>query len=268
MLYAILLKYLLTFLLAPIAWATGFRKTIIRRNLELMKLPSKAGFSGRLAFCAVRDLAALLIGKTASPTLSPRSKTHLEAMKKGPCLLLTAHFHNWEFFGSGLEQQGLSLLAAALPLKSDRSEQLLQKLRRRIGVTTVSREVPRNAIRHLQQGGCFGLLWDQHSPGSSHSGFFFGLPVSMNPLPFFLLNQNPCGVYFGILLPNNEIRLVQLMSRFEEDWEHRLIRRYHRMLEMLIRQHPEYWYGFFHARFKSAATYRGHRLAKTIAVPA
>ncbi len=213
----------------------------------------------RLCFHASRDLIALILNSGKTPAISTRDKMRLDEMKAGPSLLLTAHFHNWEFLGRELRRQGIALLAAAKPMYSARAEKILQGLRRRAGVPTVSGNVPRTGLKHLQQGGCFALLWDQHAPQSESIGNFFGHPVQMNPLPEFLLGHRPCPVYFGVLLPGNHLRLMPLLSTFEGNWETKLTQRYHRVLEILIRKHPEYYYGFFHARFKNAAIYPGHR---------
>jgi lauroyl/myristoyl acyltransferase len=135
---------------------------------------------------------------------------------------------------------------------------LLAKLRARHGISVITGGVPRAALRHLEARGCFGLLWDQHAPDSLRPGSFFGVPVSLNPLPCFLLSRHPCPAYFGVLLPDGTLRLVPLLDRFDAGWEDRLARRYHRVLETLVRRHPAYWHGVLHARFKTAGQYPGH----------
>jgi KDO2-lipid IV(A) lauroyltransferase len=180
-------------------------------------------------------------------------------MISGPSLLLTAHFHNWEILGGALRRLGVPLLASAKPLRNARADFLLRRLRQRLGLPVTSSGWPRAALRHLDSGGCFALLWDQHSPDSDSAGRFFGRPVLLNPLPVFLLRHRACPVYFGVLLPGGTLRLVPLLREIGGDWEQRLARRYHRVLETLIRRHPHHWYGFFHARFKNLGPYPGLR---------
>jgi lauroyl/myristoyl acyltransferase len=258
---ALFLEILMAAIFAPLLWASGFRRRVIRRNLQLMRWRRDPFLRWRLTFHAARDLTALFLTSPPRYRIHPRSRMNLAAMRKGPSILLTAHFHNWEWLGSALRREGVPILAAAKPLRAAWAEQWLLHLRARIGVPTVSGAVPRAAIRHLKLGGCFAFLWDQHAPGSEYSGEFFDTPARMNPLPLFLLARCPCPVYFGILLPGGNVRLLSLLSRFEEYREEQLIRRYHRVLEILVRARPEFWYGFFHARFKNIAFYPGHRNA-------
>ena len=248
-------------LFTPVLWTSGFRRRVVRRNLQLMKWKRDPFLRWRLTFRATRDLAALFLTPHPKYRMHPRSSMNLAAIRKGPSILLTAHFHNWEWLGSALQREGVPILAAAKPLHAAWAEQWLLRLRARISVPTVSGAVPRMAIRHLERGGCFAFLWDQYAPGSEYSGEFFDAPARMNPLPLFLLAHCPCPVYFGILLPGGNVRLLSLLSRFEGYREEQLIRRYHRVLEILVRARPELWYGFFHARFKNIAFYPGHRNA-------
>lgn len=176
-------------------------------------------------------------------------------------MLLTAHFQNWEAQAAAWVRQGIPLLGAARPLKGVIPQKILTGVRKRHGVSVVTTSVPRNALRHLRAGGCFGLLWDQHASDTVRAGRFFGQPVALNPLPFFLLERRPCPVFFGALLPDRSLRLIPLIDRFGPGWEDRLARRYHRVLETLIRRYPAHWHGILHARFKTLGAYPGHRSA-------
>jgi lauroyl/myristoyl acyltransferase len=215
-------------------------------------------FHRRLCRAAAADFWAFVLGPPRAH-LHPAAAGRLEAMRRGPSLLLTAHFHDWERLGRELKLRGVPLLAAALPFQNRLADAALRGLRRLRGVPAAGRGLPRLALRHLRGGGCFAQLWDQHAPGSDFRGRFYGLPVRMNPLPLFALRHNPCPVVFGAILPGGPLRLVPLLSDFRDGWEGKLIRRYHRVLECLVRAHPDRWYGFFHARFKDCVDYPGHR---------
>ncbi len=249
-------------LLAFMLWASGFRRRVIDRNLAYIGGNiggnARLRFRWRLCFAASRDFLALLSGAIPRTAPPARSATLLETMKTGPSLLLTAHFHNWEALAGALRSRGVPLLGAARPLRNPWAENFLRFLRRRLGVPVVSEKWALAGLRHLGQSRCFGLLWDQHSPASEFTGRFFGHTVLLNPLPFFLLRHHPCPVFFGVFLPGGNLRLIRILPEIEGAWERKLIRRYHRVLETLIRMHPQFWYGFFHARFKNIAPYPGH----------
>lgn len=256
---------LFSLIFATVFALSGLRAGVLRRNFALLgrspRFPAAAKspfFRWKLGFRLAQDLATFLFGRFSPPSMSPRSRAHLETLRAGPSLLLCAHFHAWERQASGLRAAGVNLLGAARPLRSPWADALLRGARRRHGIAVATAAVPRAALRHLRAGGCFGLLWDQHAPGSPYSGNLFDVPAALDPLPFFLLEREPCPVFFGVLLPGGESRLIPLLARFD-DGRARLERRYHRVLETLIRRHPGYWYGFLHARFKILGPYPGHR---------
>jgi lauroyl/myristoyl acyltransferase len=247
---------LLSGFFAPLFALSGVRRSVIRRNLALTLGRTPLFFRLRLGFNLFHDLLSLISTIHLIPSLRPRSRVHLEAMRgkngSGPSLLLAAHFHNWEAQASALARLGVPLLGAARPLKAPWAERILRAVRAKRGVAVIHDDIPRRALRHLQSGGCFGFLWDQHSPASVQPGTFFGHAVSLNPLPLALLEKEPCPVYFGVWLPGNELRIIPLGRTHLE-------RRYHRILETLVKRHPTYWYGFLHARFKTLGAYPGHR---------
>jgi hypothetical protein len=248
--------------------ATGLRHRVLRQNFQTIKLKTPIFYRIRLGFHLAYDFLSLILpGSLPATRLHPRSCApggSLDALRSGPSLLLTAHFGNWEAQAAAWGRLGVRLLGAARPLRSRLAHNGLARLRARHGIHVVTTAVPRTALRHLTNPqnswpGCFGILWDQHAPDSARPGTFFGEPVSLNPLPFFLLDRAPCPVFFGVLLPNGTLRLIPLLTRFDQGWENRLSRRYHRVLEALIRRYPTRWYGALHARFKMTRAYVGHR---------
>ena len=233
----------------------GFKRRVVRVNLVYAGFKNVRTFRFRLCRAAAGAFLAFLFGPSEPSPLDEKSLRHLQAMRRGPSLLLTAHFHNWEKLGESLGVYGVPVLAAAQPLRRSWANRVLIRARRRLGISPVSDSVPRKALRHLRDEGCFVFLWDQHSPDSRQEGVFLGRSVRVNPLPIFLMRHEPVPVFFGALDPIRGLRLIPLMHGWNGDWEKRLIRRYHRLLEVLVRRHPEYWYGFFHRRFKNSAVY-------------
>lgn len=264
------LKALVSGLLSPffaiLFTLSSVRQGVLKHNFRIIGVQAPKFYRFRLGFHLARALL-LLPGRLPPVRLHPRARPHLDALRAGPGLLLTAHFGNWEAQAAAWRRLGVDLLGAARPLRSRFAHAVLARLRARHGIRVVTTAVPRTALRHLTPtptfpGGCFGLLWDQHAPDSVRPGVFFGEPVSMNPLPFFLLARRPCPVYFGVLVPGGTLRLLPLLAPAQlqrAGWEDRLARRYHRVLETLIRRHPAHAFGLLHARFKMTRTYVGHR---------
>jgi lauroyl/myristoyl acyltransferase len=246
--------------LASVFCLLGIRRRVIRRNLVLVSMAPGPLFRWTLAYNAAQAVLRLLAPWSyPSPRASVRTRARVETLRAGSSMLLTAHFREWEAQAADWVRLGVPLLGAARPLKGAVAQSLLLRARKRHGIAVVTDAVPRRALRHLRGGGCFGLLWDQHAPDSRIPGRFFGCSVTLDPLPFFLLERVPCPVWFGVRMEDGTLRLVKLLDRFASGWELRLQRRYHRVLELLVRREPAHWYGFLHARFKNLGTYEGHR---------
>ena len=122
----------------------------------------------------------------------------------------------------------------------------------------VTEDILARALSHLRAGHCFGILWDQYSPLHRHVSPFFGIPAAMDPLPEILVRRLAPAVMAGFLLPDGTLRLVPLLKAGSALPDpSRLSRRFHRVLETLLRAHPTYGYGLCHARFKDTVSYPG-----------
>jgi hypothetical protein len=204
-----------------------------------------------------------------SPRLRPQDRKAWNAIKQGKALFLTYHFHRFEWLGAELVRLGIPLLAAAKPFAQAKFGSAIKAKRQRYGIPTVESEVPRQALRHLRQGGCFAFLWDQrpsprvtpnlewgfsNSPETFHqnpSATLAGIPVAMNPLPTALMRlAQPLPVFAGVWLPQGEICLWQLCTGKEAHIAEKAARRYHRIALALARQYPSYHFGLLHQRFK------------------
>ncbi len=108
----------------------------------------------------------------------------------------------------------------------------------------------------------------------------FGISIPMNPLPHFLLKNVPASelaIFFAVLLPQGEFRILQILksspkpkfaSGIDSNFNARsrsiseacsksqkVARRYHRVLEILIRKYPDFYFGLAHRRFKDSTPY-------------
>lgn len=171
---------------------------------------------------------------------------------RGGGIFLTAHYGNYEAIGPWLCCLGIPLTASYIPVKPVWLNRILEgRIRAVDGYRySVDARTPREFLRLLDAGKLFCLLADQDSRiPSATDGSFLGKPVHNNPLPEFLLDHRPKTPVFVCWMEERgnatkvlhavEIRKESVMDSFN-DW-----------LGGLVREHPGFWYGFTHRRFKS-----------------
>lgn len=233
----------------------GWKRDKLRLNSELCGIPYSFRFRLRFYRSLVLDLLQFFHGRYAGELrMRSRDEKKWRRLGTGPGLFLTAHFHNWELLGAWMTRQGIPLLSGARPLANAWSQALLIRLRRRLRMKVVFQNLPRSALRHLQSGQCFALLWDQRVERSNTRAPLFGHNLLLDPLPEFLDRHASAPAYFGVLLPDGTLRVLQLlgsMSSPSPSSNRTLARRYHRVLELLVRTHPSSWYGLAHGRFQN-----------------
>jgi hypothetical protein len=235
-----------------------WKKNRVQTNLKLLRLPVTFGFRLRFYAHAAMDALKVLHANYGQPIHSrPRDQLKLNRLRLGPALFLSAHFHNWELMGSWLcVEKNIPLLSVALPFKQPISQFFLKILRRRLRVPIIDTDITRLALRHLQAGRCLGMLWDQSPQQSRVSVPLFSYSVKVDPLPGFLAEKSRAPVFVGALLPGGLFRIVQIAHAPCYGWSpEKLACRYHRILEILVRAYPDYWYGLAHRRFKDHALY-------------
>ncbi len=228
----------------------GWKAPIIRTNLIRTGFHDSLAFRWKLFRHMAQDLLRFLGGFYGqSLSLRPSDALKYKDLQTQGGLLLVGHFHNWELLGSWLRKGGMPLIACAKPLANRHANTLLNLARKRIQLPTLTRDWPRGVMKALRAGKVVAFLWDQR-PEKGDSGLFsqfLGQSVEMNRLPAFLTEKEVLTVYFGVLLPGGEVRLVALGHGPLE--KSRLARRYNRILEILVSRHPDYWYGWAHRRF-------------------
>ncbi len=236
----------------------GWKKSRIQTNLRMLRLPVTFGFRLRFYINASIDALEALHGLYGRTIISrPRDHLKLNRLRTGSSILVSAHFHNWELMGSWLcIEKAIPLLSAALPFKHPVSQYFLEKHRRRLRIPIIQTDIARLGLKHLRAGKCLGIVWDQYPSHGQVRVPFFSHLVRVNPLPGFLADKSQAPVFFGALLPGGVFRLVQISQRPRPGLTlEKLANRYHRVLEILIRSRPDFWYGFAHRRFKDQILY-------------
>lgn len=247
-----------SWLLALALYIGGWKKAVLLENARRCAVPPPRSFRIRWYAHAASDLLRFFHAAYGRPIqIRLQDQDKLKKLKAGSGLFLTAHFHNWELMGGWLVRQKVPLLSAARPMSQTWAQSCLAFFRSRMSSRTVEADIPRQALRHLDQGGCFALLWDQRVSRSPLKSRLFGIPLRMDPLPPFLIRHRGCAVWFGLILPGGTFRLLLLSSGAGSlpysDSTDRIAHRYHRVLELLIRRHPTWWYGMAHRRFLEAS---------------
>ncbi len=236
----------------------GWKKNRIQVNLLLLRFPVTFGFRMRFYTNAAFDALKAVHGLYGR-TIASRPRDHLKLirLRTGASILVSAHFHNWELMGSWLcTEKGIPLLSAALPFKHPVSQYFLERLRKRLRIPIIQSDIARQGLKHLQAGKCLGMVWDQYPSHGQLRVPFFSHLVKVNPLPGFFSDKSKAPVFFGVLLPGGAFRLIQISHSPRRGLTlEKLANRYHRVLEILIRSHPDFWYGFAHRRFKDQILY-------------
>lgn len=260
----VLIKYSLCPLLATLLWLSGWKARTIRINREAFGWGAGQegpGFLFRWYLSLTRDIGRVLLRFYEFPIrVRPQDNAKLTLLLSSPTLFLTGHFHNWEALAAWMYRSGIPLLGSARALSSPRAQAWVHRLRLRNGVPVISERVLPQALAHLRAGHCFGVLWDQFSPRSLHRSSLFGLPAAMDPLPEVLVRRHRPDVLVGFLLPTGSFRLARIHAAGSPLPDPgKLSRRYHRLLEVVVRAYPTAWYGLCHARFKDVLDYGSRR---------
>ena len=274
-------------LACPLAWLLGdvlkIRQKTVRENLALA-LPA-LNFDEREAVArGMWEHLLLLICEIAHLPRKVHETNWREHIHLGdtraqvaallsprPCVILSAHFGNFEAGGYLTGMFGFRTHTIARPLDNEFLDRWLNKFRESNGQTIMPR---RGAASHaallLQQGGNLVLLGDQFG---GHNGCwieFFGRPASYHKaIAVFCVSsgapmivsyarrrgQNPLQIQLEVegdydpLETNNELGGVREVTQWYND-----------LLERMIRRHPDqYWW--LHRRWKGDPNYRKRQRA-------
>jgi KDO2-lipid IV(A) lauroyltransferase len=166
-----------------------------------------------------------------------------------PCLLITAHFGNWEVLGLRVAQEAGSLVSVARPLKNVQVDELLNRYRQRMGQRVVARRgALRSLVKALRGGEHVALVMDQNTLPSEGGAFvpFLGLKAPVSRATGTLARVGRCAVMVGgaVLQRDGRYRVVTypaLRSDLERMSEESINRYVVESLEDMIRTYPGQW---------------------------
>jgi KDO2-lipid IV(A) lauroyltransferase len=240
------------------------RRALDHLSLALPELPEpERRRIGRASFLAqgmnVAELLHLLRRNAEDemlPNLEVEGWENVEAARatRRPILILTGHCGNWELIAVVLRHGGLPPSAIARPADDPRIQELIVKIRHRLGTSTIARGTrgaARQILEVLRSGGAIAMLIDQDTKVDGVWVPFFGRPAftpvgpaelaikqDMRVVPSFI-ERRPDGSHLVrflpvLPLPANPREATALMTA---------------EIEKQIRRRPEQWV-WWHKRWR------------------
>jgi KDO2-lipid IV(A) lauroyltransferase len=190
------------------------------------------------------------------PHIEVQGWENVEAARttRRPILILTGHCGNWELIAVVLRHGGLPPAAIARPADDPRIQDLIVKIRSRLGTTTIARGTrgaARQILEVLRSGGAIAMLIDQDTKVDGVWVPFFGRPAftpvgpaelaikqDMRVVPSFIERRPDGGHLVRFLpvlpLPNDPREATALMTA---------------EIEKQVRRRPEQWV-WWHKRWR------------------
>lgn len=240
------------------------RRDVAVRNIRhaLPELSSRE--AARLARASFRNLIVVYL---EIPTLRYLSSNALERMiaienldllrsidRRG-ALLLSGHVGNWELLAIGAAVQSERPFAIVVKGQNDFGE--LERTRRAHGNVTIPMHTAAlRASRILGEGGVVAMLADQAARREDHIVELFDIPTHAFSAPARLALRYRPKVIVGFAVRTRGGRYVARLQELHYDdlpdtdeGVHAFTTRYMRMLEDVVRAHPEQWV-WQHRRWK------------------
>jgi len=183
-----------------------------------------------------------------------------EALARGKgCILLTAHYGNWELVGARLAAAGYPMNVIARSQRDPKVTDLLTGVREKVGMRVIDRDQgAKGALRALRRNGIVAILLDQNAGTNGVFVDFFGLPAATATGPAALARATGAAVapIFSRREPDNHhigecLPLLEL--QFTDDKASDDVRNTQRMVALIeehIRLRPEQWF-WMHKRWKT-----------------
>ncbi|MDP4231446.1 MAG: lysophospholipid acyltransferase family protein [Bacteroidota bacterium] len=256
-------------LLAKTAYVLSIRKKVTLENLrnaypdlsqrEIETIAKKAFRNLGIVFAEMLYLRFAGRRAIASHTKVSNPELFDKALSQGNGLIVIAgHFANWEWLALGgalILKKNFAVVRKNI--QTSFTERFLEKMRIRTGNTLVNSADIRKMYRILGSGGCIALLADQAAPGESTRVPFFGRDVPTFEGPARLALRTRAPILFAECLRAErgeyhisfqEIPFEDLQGDSPENI-HELTLRHTKLLESIIRKHPDQWL-WQHRRWK------------------
>jgi len=252
---------------AILAYTFGIRQSVTLENLKYAYPELSSGERNKIAKASYRNLAIIFaemlylrfasrknIAKHITVT-NPELFHHSIDQGKG-LIVVAGHFANWEWLALG---GALSLKKSFAVVRKNIHawEKFMEKMRLRTGNELINSGDIRKMYRIINNGGCIAMLADQAAPGESVRVNFFGREVPTFEGPARLALRTRAAMLFAACLrtENGDYAITFHPILFDDligdnhDNIKELTARHTRMLEEVIRLHPDQWL-WQHKRWK------------------
>ena len=179
-----------------------------------------------------------------------------EAVARGHgVVFLTAHIGNWEWLGAALSMAGFPMTSVIKRQPNDQHTRLLNEYRERVGIEIFARGTTEllGAAKAMKKGKILGFLADQDAGVDGIFLDFFGKPAStpLGPAVFARKFKAPVMPVFIVHKPDYSGHKVLIYPPLEyentgeeKDDLRRLTLKMTKLLEEVIREHPDEWIWF------------------------
>lgn len=231
-----------------------WRRTILAETFDNL---------GRLAgeFAHFSDLNAGNIRNRVGFASTEDERRWQESVVKGPCVVATGHFGNWEMFAQAQGYLGHPISLVYRKMKNPLVDAQIGAIRARAGTRMLAkRSAARELLQRLRRGELVALPIDQHEPeGHGFPVPFFGRPASttLGPARLAQLVQAPLqvAVMARVGRSNQHEIIVQepIMPPPRREKDPALLismmARVNASFEECIRRHPSQWL-WIHRRWR------------------
>ena len=183
----------------------------------------------------------------------------IDLLKEGQgCLLVSAHFGNWEIFALGLARCGIPMHVLANDQANARVNEYVNAVRRSAGIETLSsRKGLRDAVRVLRENGFLATLMDQDAHEKGVFAEFLGTPTATHTGPLALAARTRTPLVAAVFA-EHEGRYTFLRTEpwrprsgaTEEESLREGAEQFNRFLEKAVRRFPDNYF-WAHRRWKT-----------------
>ena len=240
------------------------RRRGIRQLEERLALPEKEAAKVMRRLCG--NLGQTFLEIMFTPKLDAQRIAQLveienrqyleEAVARGHgVVFLTAHIGNWEWLGAALSMAGFPMTSVIKRQPNDQHTRLLNEYRERVGIEIFARGTTEllGAAKAMKKGKILGFLADQDAGVDGVFLNFFGKPAStpLGPAVFARKFKAPVMPVFIVHKPDYSGHKVLIYPPMEyedtgeeKDDLRRLTLKMTKLLEEVIREHPDEWIWF------------------------